>query len=115
MANMKVNVGRLRHIISFEDYEEQVDQYGDVIPGRNWTPFQVAEPASVMPISSRELMRSGQVLGTVTHNIECRWFAGLKSRMRIVFEDRIFNIVSIMNPDERNIKYEIQTKESEEN
>jgi len=65
----------------------------------NW-----AEIATVFgriePVSARAVFGAAQTLETVTHRITMRWRAGVTSGMRFARAARIFEIVTVHDPDE---------------
>ena len=61
----------------------------------------------VRPVSGKELTIAEQQGSTVSHNIEIRYLPGvtLNPTMCFVYDNRTFNIVSVINVDERNHTY----------
>lgn len=58
--------------------------------------------AAIWPTSAKEAVTDRQSgLGT-TYRVRTRYKAGVKSNWRITYEDRYFNIQSIINPNESN-------------
>lgn len=63
--------------------------------------------ASIRPLSSKEIATAGSIDASVSHHIKIRYYSGLTSRHRFVFGSRTFNIVQLLNKDERNIEMNI--------
>lgn len=73
--------------------------------------------AAIEPIQGREVFLAAQTQSRVTHRVRMRFFPGLTSRHRLVENDarqttagskaRIFNIVSVVNTDERDREHEL--------
>ncbi len=58
--------------------------------------------ADVEPVSARERLIAFKMQGEITHKITIRFLSGVKSRMRVVYNSRIFNIRGVVNPSEKN-------------
>ena len=67
--------------------------------------------ASVEPLTSREINFARQAELSTTHRIRARYTPDLKSDCRLKFGTRIFDIVGIVNVEERNIELEISAVE----
>lgn len=67
--------------------------------------------ASIEPLRGVEQIQVQQVQGSVSHKITMRWISGLTPKMRILFKNRIFEIESIVNVQERNEKLELSCVE----
>jgi len=68
--------------------------------------------AAIWPTSARELTQSMQTDMVITHRIRIRYRSSFIPSYRIKFGNRYFNIVSIINPNERNEWLDIMAKES---
>jgi SPP1 family predicted phage head-tail adaptor len=76
-----------------------------------WT--QVAAVwAAVWPISANETKDAMQTGMTITHRIRIRYRAGIKASWRISWDDRYFNIVSIIDPSSEHAVLDIMCKEA---
>lgn len=62
--------------------------------------------AEIKPATARDLERvaAGTVLSTATHLITMRYHAGVTTQTRVLFDDRIFNVTGVANPEERNVE-----------
>ena len=67
----------------------------------SWADTRV-EWFKVMPLSAREFIQAQGVESTVSHKAECPWFAGANTTMRLVSDDRTFNVASVVNRYEQN-------------
>jgi SPP1 family predicted phage head-tail adaptor len=101
----------MRHTIVFQAENSTADGAGGFTAP--WaSPTDVATVrACVEPLRGFERLRSMQLENPVTHKITTRFRTGLKPEHRIKFtnngETRFFNIVSIINIEERNRWIEI--------
>lgn len=60
--------------------------------------------ASLWPVSASEQVQNMGVTMTITHRIRIRYRANIRSSWRIHYGDKLYNIVSIINP---NMAYKI--------
>lgn len=67
--------------------------------------------ASIEPLSGLEYLEASQMGSEVTHRIRLRYFDGLTTKHRLTYNGREFNIVSILNRNERNVVHELMAKE----
>ena len=58
--------------------------------------------AYVEPLSGRELFAAQQVNAETTTRITIRYVSGITAAMRIVHEDVVYNIQSIIDPEMRH-------------
>ena len=54
-------------------------------------------------ISGREYEQAQQMNSTTTHIIKTQYFKGATSAMRLVSNDRVFEVESVYNENERNM------------
>lgn len=90
---------RLRHRITFQKQVQARNSDGVLtVEWENvWLNSErelVNVPAEVLTGPGREAVRSGQMQSDTAARINCRWFPGLSSAWRILWDDRIFNIGS---------------------
>ncbi|MCD6433702.1 MAG: phage head closure protein [Sulfurimonas sp.] len=90
--------GNLKHKIVIQTFTESQNDFGEVAKG--WTNFKSAY-ASVTPLSAKEFFKAG-THAEVSHKIELRYISGIKSKMRVVYDSRIFEIESVLNIREAN-------------
>jgi len=99
-----MRAGELRHQIEIQRYTETTNDFGETL--KQWTTIYTVK-ASVSPISAREFFASEKVNTEVTHKVFMRYVSGLTPADRILFNDRIFNIKSIINYKEKNISLQL--------
>jgi len=68
--------------------------------------------AAIWPISATELVRSMQQTMEITHRIRIRYRSAFRPDWRIKFGNRYFNIVSIINPNEKNELLDLMCREA---
>ena len=105
---MKIAAGTLKHTVSVERYEESQNDWGEVI--KDWVELFTTR-ASIRPISGSEIAVNHQIVNELTHKVFMRYREDIRPRDRILFDGRIFNIVSVINHNEENISIELMCKE----
>lgn len=68
--------------------------------------------AAMWPVSANEQIQSMQNSMVVTHKIRIRYRSVLSPGWRLKFGNRYFNIVGIVNPNEKNEYLDIMAKEA---
>jgi len=111
---MPVNVrgGELRHSIDFQQKTETSDDLG---PGGNESWSNVSGltgiRAAIWPMSAREQRQNGKLEMEITHQIRIRYISGVDEKYRIKFGTRYFNIISLINAEEKNVRLDIMARE----
>ena len=100
-----MRAGTLRHLVTIEQRSTTPDTYGE--PAQTWTTLQANQPASIEPLSGRELVNAQAIQADVTHRLRMRYVAGVHTKHRIVFGARIFDIKAVRDVDERGIELEM--------
>jgi len=98
----------MRHRIRFQQLIKGQDAAG----GRTETWSDYADAfAEIRPVSGGERWYAHEKHATATHQILTRYIPGLDPKMRIAARDRTFEIVSILNLDERDRALRIIARE----
>ncbi len=63
--------------------------------------------AKIEALSGRELYKSQQIVGEISHRVTIRYRDGLLNRMIIRFRGRNFQIQAIQDPDEKQVELRI--------
>jgi SPP1 family predicted phage head-tail adaptor len=102
----------LRHQIEFLQLVRVSDQGGGYT--RSWLPLSppVKIPAMVKPRSSRERFLAGQTASAETVLIVIRYRTGITQDMRIGYNGRQFQVVGMIDVDERHQWLEIDAEET---
>ena len=104
-----VQAGKLRHRIIIQTFTLEQDDFGQQVR----SPITLVERwASVEPLRGQELMNARQVQADVTHRVRVRKADGVTPKMQVVFDNRTFEILSVLNIEERGRLVEIYCKES---
>jgi len=100
--------GRLRHRLEFEKSSLSSDGQGGQT--RAWS-TRATVSGSLKPLRAEERFYNEQLNHTGTHEVVIRYRDDLESSDRIKFGSRYFQIIGIMNPNERNRQLVITAKE----
>jgi len=103
-----MRAGKLRHPIEIQYDNGSQNSFGQQIP--DWTKL-VDWHASIEPLQGNELWRAQQVNAEVSHRVRMRYRASITPRNRIVFDSRNFDILAVLNHDEKNRELELLCKE----
>jgi len=101
-------IGRLNKRITVQYPTETADNVGGFTT--TWNDLATIW-AAIWPTSARELIQSMSNVMEITHRIRIRYRDDILHNYRISFGTRYFNIVSIINPNERNQWLDIMAKE----
>ncbi len=95
-----MQTGRLRERVTIQTEDVTRDASGQEL--KTW-PDVATVWAQVLPGASAErfLASAGQRVAEVTHTVRIRYRAGITPKMRLVWETRILEIISIVDPDGR--------------
>lgn len=104
-----MSIGDLRHRITIQKYVATRDSFGGEI--QTWQ--DVAKVwASIEPISGKEYFSSQQVNAEVNTRITIRHLEVITPKMRVVFKDRSFDILSVINIKEKKKELHLMCKEN---
>lgn len=103
-----MRAGALRHRIIIQFRENTRGDYGQEV--ETWADL-VTVWAAIWPIKGREYFSADQVQSEITHRIRIRHRRRITPENRISYKGRIFDIRSIINPDERGEYLDIMATE----
>jgi len=104
-----MNPGKLRHRVTIQEFVEQMDEYGTPLGGA-WQDVATVW-AAVEPIQGREYILLQNTQSELTARVRIRYCPGITPAMRVVYGDRIFDIQSVIDPEERHIELQLMCKE----
>lgn len=94
--------GQLRHLVTIQERSTTRDSVsGQVV--EDWTDGDTVW-AAVQPLSGKELEHAQAIKAQINTKIVIRFHAGVTPASRIKFNDRLFNVVSVINTDELNVE-----------
>lgn len=92
-----VDPGELRAELSLQECQTVYDAFGGF--SENWVEVATVF-AKIEPVKAASTFGADQRIEAVTHEITVRWQAGLASGMRFAKEGRLFEIMTVHDPDE---------------
>ena len=108
-ADLCINPSELRHSIVIQSVARVSDGAGGQT--ETWS-TQTTAYASIQPIKGYQKFQAMQTETPITHKIKMRYQAGISTQNRIVFDGRTFDVVEVLNIDERNIVLHILAMEN---
>lgn len=97
---MKLRAGQLRHLLKFErNIRTDRNTFGE--PVFEWEHVCDAW-GMITPLSGREVSEARAQGDRTTHEITTRYAPGIDSRMRVRYGDRLFELTSVRNVEERD-------------
>lgn len=99
-----MDIGRTNKRITFCRYEEKENALSQT--AQILTEVKTVW-ASVEPTRGREYQEAQRIRPELTYKVTTRYHKGITPDMLIKFKGRYFNIISIINPRERNALLEI--------
>ena len=103
-----MRIGELRHRIVIQQQSSIQDGYGQ--PVSSWIDVSTLW-SSIEPLSGREFFAAQQVNSETTTRIKIRYLAGVVSKMRVVYGLKIYDILYVIDPEERHIEMQLMCKE----
>ena len=102
-----MRAGKLRHEVTIQKPIVTV-ALGE--PNTSWETFDTAW-ASIEPLRGREYWEAAKINSEITAKVTLRWRRDVKPQMRLKYGPRVFDIVSIVDRDERNQMLELMVTE----
>ena len=93
-----VPAGALRHRLTLEERATMDDGGGGF--AENWDAVATLWGA-IRPVRGDEQVETGRLAGNVSHIITLRYRDGVQPEMRFRRGERIFDILAVIDPDER--------------
>ena|ERR1043166_7876409 len=100
--------GTLNRYVVIEQATETQNARGEAVP--TWSTFATVF-ASIEPLSGRELFTAQQRVADVTHVVRLPYQPGVLPKMRLNYNGRLFNILTVLNLQEANRKLELLARE----
>ena len=102
-----IRAGSMRHVITIEEPIEIKDDQGENVIV--WDDIGTTR-ASINPVTGNESFINAEIINEVTHKIGMR-FRELNPKARLIFNNRIFNVVQSLNFEEKNVNLIVLVKE----
>jgi SPP1 family predicted phage head-tail adaptor len=99
MLSARLPAGRLRHRIDIVKPTNAQDSTGGTSVANNVVFASVW--ASIEAVTTKDNLATAQFMSQTTHKVTIRYLPGITAALQIWFQGRQFQIVGVMNPDER--------------
>lgn len=103
-----MRAGLMRKRLVLQSLTETRDADGGVVTA--WA-LLASVYAGIEPLTQNEKKQGTRTEAMATHKIMMRYRSGLTPSMRFLYGTRIFNIVEILNKNERNWEHEVKVIE----
>lgn len=104
-----MNPGKLNKRITLQQYVETLDKY-DTPVGGDWQDVATVW-AAVEPIRGREYVLLQNTQSELTTRIRIRYRPGIETSMRVLYGGRVFDIQSVIDPEERHVELQLMCVE----
>ena len=118
MIGKRNTCSRLRHLLTLQHEVQTSDSAGGY--SKSWADVAslwaeivvMGGTSSVLSkLSGKKYLFAGQIESEITHRILLRYRDGVTSAMRLVFENRVFNIRYVVDSDETRNTLELLVQE----
>ncbi len=103
-----MTIGNLRKRVTFQSETPTTDSAGGY--ALVWTDVANAW-AEIKPASGNQYFVDGHLESHITHHITLRYQSGITAEMRMIYNNRLFNIRAVLNTDESNRWLELLVEE----
>lgn len=103
-----MRAGKLRHKVTIQQATDSQNSIGEVT--KTWSTFAKVW-ANIQPLAGRELFASQQINAEQTVRITIRALSGVEPRMRVLFGTRYYDILSVIDREERGVYMELMCSE----
>jgi SPP1 family predicted phage head-tail adaptor len=103
-----MHAGNLKHRIIIQQRTNTQDASGQ--PLETWSTFATVW-ANITPLIGRDYLAARQLVDEVDHDVTIRYRSGVLPKMRISYDGRTFEIISVINKDEGDAWMYLKCKE----
>lgn len=104
-----MQAGRLRHRVEIQTFTETQDTFGE--PDRTWATADTVW-AAIEPLRGQELLSAQEINAETSHRVRLRYHSSVTPTARFKFGTRIFDILSVINWQERGASLEVLCTET---
>jgi SPP1 family predicted phage head-tail adaptor len=105
-----IRAGTLKHLLTIETPSTTTNEYREEI--QTWTTL-LSTRASIKPLRGKETYINQTKDATATHLVTFRYQIDITPIMRVRFNDRLFNITSVINVEESNKVTQLLVEEAQ--
>ncbi|MGN6467972.1 MAG: phage head closure protein [Rhizobiaceae bacterium] len=106
---LRIDPGRFRTELVLEEVSDASDGMGGEV--ETWSAVATVF-AGLEPVSARSVFAADQTLETVTHLVTLRQEQDIRSGMRFAKGARVFDILTVYDPDETGRYFICETRET---
>lgn len=103
-----MRVGNLRHRVTIQ--HKVLDKDEDGLAVEEWRPLAEVW-AAVEPLQGREFWQAKAVQSESTIRVKTRYRLGITTAMRVLHGDRVLDIESVVDPEEKHVELHLLCKE----
>lgn len=103
-----MNPGRLNKKVKIQSLTNLKNEYGEL--EEVWQDLKEVW-AEVKPLTGRSFFSAQQINSEITHSVIIRYIKDMKPSMRVMYRDRFFEILYIMDFNEENKALQLMCKE----
>lgn len=104
--------GKLRHLVSVQQLlAGSPQQLASGEPDATWTDVVTNVHAAIEPLRGRELLAAQQINAEVSGTVRMRYRAGVTSAMRIKWGTRYYDILAVVDFEERHVELLLYVRE----
>jgi len=100
----------MHHRITLLTLNKKRDDSGEFLPPTDFSDCW----ADISLLQGKELDKAQQIIAEVTHKVVVSYQPGIESQMLVQFEDRVFTIQAVQDPDERHVELHLLCVERNE-
>jgi SPP1 family predicted phage head-tail adaptor len=104
-----IDPGDLRYRVQIQQNNPTKDSNGQDVD--DWSQTLACRWMNIEPASGTHFVATEQVRNMTTHKVTLRYFEGLTTRHRFLYKSRIFNILSVINEGEFNVRHTVLVQE----
>ena len=109
---IRVRSGDLRHRVGIAKRDQAEDSFGEIVGDGKAPSVLFTRWAKVEPRDGFEPSEAKQIAPEVTHKVEMWYDPGITPDKLVIHKGREFEIVSVLNRDERDVKMVLACRES---
>ena len=103
-----MQIGDLRKRVTIQAETETPDNAGGYVLG--WSDVATVW-AEIAPTTGAKVFTAQHLEGHVSHHVTLRYYAGITTDMRLLYNSRLFNIRAVLNTGEHNQWTELLVQE----
>jgi SPP1 family predicted phage head-tail adaptor len=108
MSLFRIQAGKYRLPVTIQQRQFTQDSYGSTT--EDWTTIYTTR-AAILPLTGSEMFKADEINAQITHRIQLRYLPNVTPDMRILYNDRVFWITSVVNYQEKCVELQLYARE----